>query len=70
MIALSKTTSRVNKKGKQPRHNKEQIEYQQLCMRIKNLTEAYILYRQPIQFYLLENCCKRRDYLEQQLYYK
>ena len=59
----------IRKKEKQYKYNhqianrKTNQEYQQLCSRIKNLTEAYILYKKPLQFKLLEHCCKQRDQL-------
>jgi hypothetical protein len=45
----------------------KQIEYQQLQTRIRNLTAAYLLHKQPIQFILLEKYCLQRDQLKQQL---
>ena len=59
----------IRKKEKQYKNNHQIInrrtnqEYQRLNLRIKNLTEAYILHQKPLQFQLLEYCCKQRDQL-------
>ena len=45
----------------------KQIEYKQLQIRIKNITAAYLLHKQPIQFILLEKYCLQRNQLKQQL---
>ena len=61
-----------NQQEKQTRRNprkinKTKLELQQLRIRIRNLTQAYLLHKQPVQFILLEKYCLRRDQLKQQL---
>ncbi|CAJ0846764.1 4921_t:CDS:2, partial [Entrophospora sp. SA101] len=46
--------------------NKQKLQYQQLNIRIRNLTEAYLLHKQPVQFILLEKYCLQRNQLRQQ----
>ena len=62
----------MKQQEKQPKRNtkkinKTKLELQQLRIRIRNLTEAYLLHKQPIQFILLEKYCLRREQLRKQL---
>ena len=47
--------------------NKQRLELQQLNTRIRNLTKAYLIHKQPVQFILLEKYCLQRNQLKQNI---
>jgi len=69
---MKRLAETLNKREKQTKRNfrqinKTKLELQQLRIRIRNLTQAYLIHKQPIQFILLEKYCLQRDQLKQQL---
>ena len=68
---MKRSAKTLKQQEGQPKHNtrkvnKTKLELQQLHIRIRNLTEAYLLHKQPIQFILLEKYCLRREQLRKQ----
>ena len=68
MTLRKRETPKEHKQEKKPKRttNKQKLELQQLNIRIRNLTKAYLLHKQPTQFVLLEKYCLQRNQLRQQ----